>query len=151
MSTERFHDLSEDIIEYFNNLEKNMSLPVDLRYVYQADDKQKALLKIAKIADRYSCLLKAELLISFNESYFDAFDDEARNILIEQELALIEFDLDKGSIKMGKPNFVTSTGVLDKYGQDAVKRANLSTSLYQQQIADKEKEEKQNKPKKNKY
>lgn len=151
MSTERFHDLSEDIIEYFNNLEKNMSLPIDLRYVYQADDKQKCLIKIAKIADRYSLLLKAELLISFNESYFDAFDDEARNILIEQELALLEFDLDKGSIKIGKPNFITSTGVLDKYGQDAVKRANLSTTLYQQQQADKENEEKQNKPKKNKY
>ena len=72
MSKEQFHELSDYIIEYFDELEKKLSLPVDIKYVYQADDKQKTLIKIVKIADRYSNLLNADLLISFNEDFFDA-------------------------------------------------------------------------------
>ncbi len=101
MSAEQFHELSDYIIEYFDDIEKKLELSMDLKYVYQADDKQKTLIKIIKIADRYSVLLKADFLISINEDYFDAFDDEVKNILIDQELALIEIDYEKGTKKIG--------------------------------------------------
>jgi hypothetical protein len=145
MSKEQYHELSEYIIEYFTELEKKLSLPIDIKYVYQADDKQKTLLKITKIPDRYSNLLNADILISFNEDFFDAFDDESKNILIDQELALVEFDLEKGTIKIGKPDLITSTGVVKKYGMEAVERANNVKDLYNQQQEDKEKDLKQNK------
>ena len=79
-------------------------------------------------------------LISINEDYFDAFDDEAKNILIDQELALLEFDLDKGSIKIGKPDLITSSGVIKRYGVDAVERANQVRDLWNQQQAEKDAE-----------
>lgn len=137
MSKEQFHELSDYIVEYFNELEQKLALPVDIKYVYQADDKQKTLIKIVKIPDRYATLLKADLLISFNEDYFDAFDDESKNILIDQELTLIEFNMDKGTLKIGKPDLMTSTGVLKKYGVEAVERANQVKDLYSQQKDDK--------------
>jgi hypothetical protein len=142
MSAEQFHELSDYIIEYFDDIEKKLELSMDLKYVYQADDKQKTLIKIIKIADRYSVLLKADFLISINEDYFDAFDDEAKNILIDQELALIEIDYEKGTKKIGKPDLITSTGVIKKYGVDAVERANQVRDLFNQQLADKAKENK---------
>ena len=151
MSKEQFHELSDYIVEYFDELEKKLSLPVDIKYVYQADDKQKTLIKIIKVADRYSTLLKADLLISFNEDYFDAFDDEAKNILIDQELALLEFDLEKGTLKIGKPDLITSSGIVKRYGVEAVERANQVRDLFNQQQADKEKDTKQNKQQNNKY
>jgi len=144
MSKEQFHELSDYIIEYFDELEKKLSLPVDIKYVYQADDKQKTLIKIVKIADRYSNLLNADLLISFNEDFFDAFDDEAKNILIDQELALIEFNLEKGILKLGKADLITSSGVIKKYGVDAVERANQVKDLYNSQQLDHEKDNKKN-------
>ena len=150
MSKEQFHDLADYIVEDFSKLETKLGLPVDIKYVYQADDKQKTLIKISKVPDRYSILLKADILISFNEDFFDKFDDEAKLILIEQELALVELDIDKGTLKIGRPDLVTSTGIVKKYGVDAVERANQVSVLYNQQIADKEKEAKQSKPK-NKY
>lgn len=145
MSKEQFHELSDYIIEYFDELEKKLSLPVDIKYVYQADDKQKNLIKIIKIADRYAKLLNADLLVSVNEDYFDAFDDEAKNILIDQELALIEFNLDKGTLKIGKPDLVTSSGIIKKYGVNAVERANQVRDLYADQQLEQEKETKENK------
>jgi hypothetical protein len=145
MSKEQFHELSDYIIEYFDELEKKLSLPVDIKYVYQADDKQKTLIKIVKIADRYTKLLNADLLISFNEDFFDAFDDEAKNILIDQELALIEFNLDKGTLKLGKPDLISSSGVIKKYGLSAVERANQVKELFNNQQLEQEKENKENK------
>ena len=145
MSKEQFHELSDYIVDYFNELEKKLNLPVDIKYIYQADDKQKTLIKIVKIADRYSKLLGVDLLISFNEDYFDAFDDEAKNILIDQELALIEFNLEKGTLKIGKADLITSSGIINKYGVKAVERANQVKDLYNDQQLEQSKEKKNNK------
>lgn len=150
MSKEQFNELSEDVIEYFNELEKKLSFPTDLKILFQSDAKQKTLLKIVKIPDRYSVLLKADLIVSFNEEYFDSFDDEAKTILIDQELALLEFNYEKGTLKIGKPNIMTSNSIFDKYGNDAVKRANQMIVLFKEQLEEKEKEEKEKEPKKNK-
>lgn len=139
MSKEQYHELADYIIEYFKEKQEKLSLPVDLKYVYQADNKQKTLIKIIKIPDKYSVLLGSELLVSFNEDYFDAFDDESKDILVEQELALINFDLDKGQLKIGKPDIMTSSGIIRKYGVDAVGRANHVRDLYTQQQDDKRK------------
>ena len=57
MSKEQFHELSDYIVEYFDDLKKNLSIPVDVKYVYQADDKQKTLIKIIKIVDRYFTII----------------------------------------------------------------------------------------------
>ena len=92
--------------------------------------------------DRYSTLLKAELLVSFNEDYFDAFDDEAKDILIDQELALVEFNLEKGTLKIGRPDLVTSSGIIRKYGVDAVGRANQVKDLYTSQQLEQQSQEK---------
>ena len=138
MSKEQFHELSDYIVEYFVKLEEKLSLSMDLKYVYQADNKQKTLIKITKIADRYSVLLKADLLVSINEDYFDKFDEEAKGILIDQELALIECDLEKGTIKIGRADLITSTGIIKKYGVEAVERANKVRDLYNQQKEDEE-------------
>ena len=142
MSKEQFHELSDYITEYFQVLERKLSLPVDIKYVFQADDKQKTLIKIVKIADRYAKLLNADLLVSFNEDFFDAFDDEAKNILIDQELALVEFDLEKGTLKLGRPDLITSSHIIKKYGVDAVERANQVRDLFNQQQMDEESERK---------
>lgn len=144
MSKEQFASLSDYIIEFFQEKEKNLSLPVDIKYVYQADKKQKTLIKLIKIPDRYSNILSADMLVSFNEDYFDAFDDESKNILIDQELALLEFDLEKGTLKIGRPDLVTSSGIIKRYGVEAVERANQVRDLYTQQQADEIRNNKKN-------
>ena len=148
MSKEQFHELSDYIVEYFEKLEEKLSLSMDLKYVYQADNKQKTLIKIVKIADRYSVLLKADLLVSINEDYFDKFDEEAKGILIDQELALIECDLEKGTIKIGRADLITSTSIIKKYGVEAVERANKVRDLYSQQEDDERKDKAQSSNKK---
>ena len=40
MSKEQFNELSEDVIEFFNELEKKLSFPTDLKILFQSDAKQ---------------------------------------------------------------------------------------------------------------
>lgn len=141
MAKEQYHELAEYVIEYYKAMETKLGIPVDVKSTYLADDKQKTLVKISKINDKYSSLLKADILVSFNENLFDAFDDEILNILIDQELALVEFDYEKGTVKIGKADLITSYGIIARYGVEAVERANKCGDLYNKQQAEKEKEE----------
>jgi hypothetical protein len=139
MSKEQFHGVHDYIIDHFNLLEKKLNLALNIKFIFQADNKQKTLVKVIKLPDRYSVLLDADILVSFNEEYFDSFDDESKNILIDQELALILVNYDTGKIKINKPDLITSSGIIKKYGVDAVQRANQALSLFVQQQDDKEK------------
>ena len=114
MAKDQFHELADYIEDFFNEMKQKLNLAVDIKYSFQANDKQKALVTIKKIPDNYSILLKSDLLVTFNEDYFDAFDDESKKILIDQELAKIEFNMDKGTLKISKPDLVTSSAIITK-------------------------------------
>jgi hypothetical protein len=123
MAKEHFCELDDYFVDSFKAALKNLNIPVDVKFVYQKNDKQKTMVKIKKVARTYTVMLKADLIVSFNGNYFYAFDDETKNILIEQELALIEFNMDSATLKLVKPDLMTSSALVEKYGLNAVKRA----------------------------
>lgn len=131
-----FHELADYVQDFFNEMKQKLNLPVDIKYAFQAYDKQKALISIKKIPDNYSVLIGADLLVTFNEDFFDAFDDESKKILIDQELAKIEFNMDKGTLKIVKPDLVTSSSIIKKYSLEKVERANQVKDLYKDQQLD---------------
>jgi len=130
------HDLADYIVEFFDGMKNKLNLPVDIKYAYQAYNKQKTLITIKKIPDNYSVIIKADLLVTFNEDYFDAFDDTSKKILIDQELVKIEFNMEKGTLKIVKPDLVTSSAIIKKYSLESVERANQVKDLYKDQQLD---------------
>lgn len=136
MAKDQFYELADYIVEFFDEMKKKLNLAVDIKYAFQANSKQKALVIIKKIPDNYAVLLKADLLVTFNEDYFDAFDEESKKILIDQELAKIEFNMEKGTLKISKPDLVTSSAIIKKYSLEAVERANQVRDLYINQQLD---------------
>jgi len=142
---------SEDIIEYFEKIEKNFSHPFDVNYVFVTNNKLKKLIKISKIPDQYSFLLNAQVLVTFNENFFDNFDEQNKSILVEQELDKLECDSEKGTITInGNPLISTSSGILDKFSLELVKNANRLEREYLSQLKEKEKESKNTETKKKK-
>ncbi len=147
MAKEQYEKLSEDIMNYFKNIEASFAMPMDVKFTFVANSKQKKLIKITKIADTYSYLLDSDLLVVFNEDYFDNFDEQTKQILIEQEIDKIEFDLDRGTIKIKEPEINTSTGIIEKFSLKLVENANRLQKEYEKQKKDKkEQEESQNTP-----
>jgi hypothetical protein len=123
MDTGKFKELDQEIINYVLGIESNLNLSITIKYKYLSCSKQKELIKIAKLAEQYSYLLKSEILITINPDYFDALTDDIKNILIERELDKITINHNTGDIKFSKPNIQVSQGLVNKHGYENVERA----------------------------
>ena len=133
MAKDDFKKLEEDVIEFFNKIKMQLSFPIALKIVFQSASKQKHLIKITKVPDHYAAAFDVDLLVQINPTYFDNFDEDINNILIEQELAGIEFNLDKGTFKLVKPDFATTFGMVSKYKISDIQRAIETEKLFGQQ------------------
>jgi hypothetical protein len=131
-----FYSLQDDTIQQFNSVFKKKAFPVDMRFQFVGNSKQKQLIKISKIADSYAFILDKELLVSINEDIMAVFDDESVGILIEQEIDKVSINIDTGKIKMVKPDLTTFSSLINKYGIDKIAKANNLEELYSQQKED---------------
>lgn len=132
----KFYDLHENTIEMIENLMENMAIPFNIKIKFVGNTKLKQVVKLQKMSDIVSHLSHIELIIFINEDYFIKLEDKNAEILVYQELDRLEFNVEKGTFKIGKFQLQTTTGVLKKYGIDAVSEANQLTELLTQQKAD---------------
>jgi hypothetical protein len=123
MDTGKFKELDKEIIDFIEGIESNLNLPIEIKYQYLTSSKQKELIKIVKIADPFSFLLKSEILVIVNTEYFDALPDDIKIILVERELDKITVNHNTGAIKFSKPSIQVSAGLVTKHGYENVERA----------------------------
>ena len=141
---ENFYEVSEDTITDFFEVFDKKSFPIKIDFQFLGHRKQKGLIKISKISDQYSAILAIELgsprelLVTINEDLMDAFDDESRTILIEQEIDKINMNVESGKIKLVKTDLNTFASLVNKYGVEKVSRANQVESLFIEQKDDSE-------------
>ena len=133
---DRFYKLSQDTINDFHDIFSKKSFPLPLKFEFLGDNKQKALIRVTKIADDFTFLLGKELKVTINEDLMNVFDEESIQILFEQEIDKISMNIDSGKIKLTKPDLTTFSSLINKYGVDKVTRANGVEKLYQEQKED---------------
>jgi hypothetical protein len=131
-----FYQLSQETISDFEDIFKKKAFPVDTKFQYLGNAKQKRLIEISKINDKFCFIIDKELLVSINEDIMMTFDDESVGILFEQEIDKISINLDSGKIKMVRPDLTTFSSLITKYGIEKVARANSLEDLYGQQKQD---------------
>jgi hypothetical protein len=141
---DNFYKVSEDTISDFFEVFDKKSFPIKIDFQFLGNRKQKGLIKISKISDQYSAILAIELgsprelLVTINEDLMDAFDEESRTILIEQEIDKINMNVESGKIKLVKTDLNTFASLVNKYGVEKVSRANQVESLFIEQKEDSE-------------
>lgn len=128
-SNSKFSDISEDTEKYFNNLLKKINQPFVLKFLLLNNEKLKTAIKIQKISEVYQHICKADVIVFFNEDVFDKLDNNAKEILLRQELDKISVNVESGKIKLVKPDVVTFSGILKKFGFEKVARANQLNDL----------------------
>ena len=136
ISMDKYYELQEETIDFFKNIFNQKAFPINLDFVFVGNSKQKGLIKLSKVPDHFEFLMNKNLLIFINEELFDAFDDECRKILFEQEIDKLTVDIEKGKIKMIKPDLSTFSGIVNKFGIAAVTRANGVNLLATEQMED---------------
>lgn len=138
-------ELGEDIIDFFKQRVTELMLPLEVKWLYQACPNQKQLIKLSKINDQYKFATGCDILVQVNPEYYDKFDAEDTKIieiLFDQEIDNITFNMEKGTFKVGKPTFKSNVGIINKYTYDEVARAVETERLLTSQNADKEREAK---------
>ena len=121
---ERYDELSEDIREIFMEIFNSKSFALTIGFEFVQDPKQKQLIKVQKLTEIYAFLLKKEILVYVNEELYDKLDEETVKILFEQEIDKIGVNAKNGKIAMNKPDIVTFSPLITKYGAEKVMRAN---------------------------
>jgi len=129
LKTEQYYELDQEIIDFFKKIEQEFVFAMDFKYTFIANNKQKKLLTIKKIADDYAVLLNSEILITVNDILFDKLDNEIRTILFEQEIDKIIPNLEKGTFSISQPTLKTSMGIIKKHSYEQVERANETERL----------------------
>lgn len=132
----KFYKLSDATIQSFKQIYNRKSFPFNIGFEFIGSESQKNLIKITKLADPLAFTLEKEMLVMFNESLMNVFDEESINILIEQELDKISINMDTGKVKLIKPDLTTFSSLINKYGIEKIARANKVEELYQQQQKD---------------
>ena len=135
---EKFYKLSDDTVDDFMEIFDKKSFPLEIKFEFIGNAKQKKLIVISKIADDVNFLYEKDVKVSINEDLMDAFGEEIRTILIEQEIDKIGYDLKTGKVKFLKMDieFSASSGLVQKYGLDAVAKANGVEFLAMEQKQD---------------
>jgi hypothetical protein len=134
--TDNFYVVSEDTITDFFEVFDKLTFPIAIQIQFVGAKKQKQLIKITKVADNLVLALGGkELLVSINEDLMDAFDEESRTILIEQEINKINMNMTTGKIKLAETTKL-SLDMINKYGTEKVARANQVETLLVEQTED---------------
>lgn len=133
---DNFYELSVDTINDFYDVFNKKTFPVTIGIQFIGTSKQKQLIKIAKLADDIAFVLQKDIKVMINEDLMDAFDEESRTILIEQEIEKINMNLETGKIKMVNTALNTFPSLVAKYGVEKVSRANQVEMLFIEQKED---------------
>ena len=132
----KFYDLEQSSLDLVNDTIGKMALAFNIKTKLIGVSKQKTLIKIQKCSPVFQHISAIDLLIYINEDYLVALEGESADILIHQELDRLEMDISKGTFKLGKFRLQTNEGILNKYGIDAVAKANQLSDLYEKQTKD---------------
>lgn len=128
----RYTETSEDVKEKFLEIYRKQEVFSGVRFSFTCDVKQKKLITLSKINDKYKFFMESDILVVINEALYEKFDDLDIKVLFEQEISTIYIKGETDKITFIKPDVVTFSGILQKYGIEVVTRAlqveNLSVS-----------------------
>ena len=122
--TDRFNEVDETTKTLFDEIlaKLNFAMRIDFRLI--GDSKLKKLVTVKRNPPVQEFITKHQILVYINEPLLDLLDVEPATVelLFIEELNNINFNLEKGTIKIGKPNLNTATAVIEKFGLTEVMR-----------------------------
>ena len=124
----KYYDVSEETSNIFLEIVRKKVLN-DVSFQFIGCDSQKVVVKISKLSEQYEYMLKKHILVSINEILMTKFDEECINILFEQEIDKISFNIETGKVKLRKTDINTFSSLIKKWGIEKVSRANQLSDI----------------------
>lgn len=107
------------------------------------NNKAKDLFKVNKANDLVKYLTQDDVIIVINEGLFEGLTNDQRRIIVDEAIAYISYDMENDKLIITKPDFIAHSGVLRKYGFEAIEivRESVRTLIQAQRQTDDETEQ----------
>jgi hypothetical protein len=107
------------------------------------NNKAKELFKVNKANDLVKYLSHDDVIIIINEGLFEGLTDDQKRIVVDEAIAYISYDMENDKLIITKPDFIAHSGVLRKYGFEALEvvRESVKTLAQAQRQTDDETEQ----------
>ena len=117
----KFEEASEDVVKLFEEVRDKTSLPKWLEFKVLCNNKQKNdPCKLVKTNDLVETLTEGlNFAVVINEDVFNELPDDMKEMAIDECLAGVSVN-ENDVVALGKPDFNTFTGVLQKYGDKPI-------------------------------
>lgn len=114
----RFEQPFEDTKAIFDSLIVLAELDRTVTIEVLVNNRQKEIYKLIKTNDLTKYKTGVDVFVVINEKVFDQLSDEHKLIISDEALAGIHYDFEKDKLTIGKADFTTFSGLLQKYGAD---------------------------------
>lgn len=115
----RYEEPFEDTLDLFNETINSVGLNQYITITILVDNKLKNLYKPPiKANDLLKYRTGDDVIIIINQNIFDLYEEADKKIIVEEILAGVHYNLEKERVEISKPDVVTFSGIIRKYGID---------------------------------
>lgn len=114
----KFEEVFEDTRVLFTNFISKIDSLTEVNVNILAVNKLKEIGKVSKTNDLLKYETDYDVYIFLNERVFEQLEDEQKLMVVEELIAQIYFDAEKGKVTLIKPDFTTFSLLLERYGSE---------------------------------
>lgn len=113
----KFHEVFADFEALFTNFIDQIDSLREVKINILGNNRLKEISKVVKANDLLKHLTDVDIIILINEEVFEKLEADQQMLVVEEAVAKIYFDAEKGSIKIIKPDIPSGFSlVMQKYG-----------------------------------
>lgn len=112
----KFEEVFQDTQTLFNTYIGQIDNLQEVNIKILSHNRLKEIGKVVKANDLLKHMTNEDVVILLNENVFEQLDDEQRQMVVEELLATVYFDSEKGKVSLIKPDINTFSLLLRKYG-----------------------------------
>lgn len=120
----------EDTTDLYKKYIEKAGLTNFINITILSNNKAKEIYKINKANELLRYRTGDDIIIVVNEIILDKLEDEDKEMVIEESISSIHYNTEKDRIEISKPDVVTYSGVLSKYGFDKWNKVRETIKLF---------------------
>jgi len=102
--------------EFFDKAVDKTSIPHHVSIQLFANNRLKKPYVVKRADDYMKHMNDIDVIIEINEKIFDALEPGQKDIVADEALAHIRWDMEKDKLNIDKPDVTTFSGIIHKYG-----------------------------------
>ena len=125
----RYEEPFEDTTDLYNKYVEKAGLAQFINITVLTNNKAKDIYKVNKANELLKYRTGDDIIIVINENVLDKLDEADKEMIIEESISSIHYNLEKDKIEITRPDVVTFSGILSKHGFDKWNRVRETIKL----------------------